>query len=109
MKIVTYKPKGEEFAGEVEINLPSVRQRLKYFRDCNFTEDESGAVSGLKNIEALCKMYDVAENHIGKITLKRGSVKYKDFSQMADDSSCDDICGDIVKIILEGSLGESSK
>ena len=106
MKQVTYKPK-EHFTGEVLINLPSARQRIRYIKECNFTFNNSGEVSVMDNIDAMDKMYDVAEKHVLKVNLKHSDgASYKSFKTMADDALCDDICQEIIGIVLQGKLGE---
>lgn len=106
MKKVTFKPK-KEFTGEVIVNLPSARQRIRYVKECNFQFNETGDVTTMNNIDAMDKMYDVAEKHVTKVNLKHESgTSFKSFNAMADDALCDDVCQSIIGIVLQGNLGE---
>ena len=107
MKKVTYKPKDELFKGEVEIHLPSARQRLRYLKECSFKANDEGAISTLENVDAMEAMFTVAEKHVKKVTLKHTEGgAYKTFKQMSEDAYCDDICQEIIQVVLEGKLGE---
>lgn len=108
MKKVTYTPKHEDFKGEIEISLPSARQRLRYVKECNFTFGNDGEVNVSSNIDALEKMYVIAEKHISKVDLKhRSGASFDNFNTMSEDSLCDEICEKIIGIVLQGSLGEA--
>jgi len=107
MKKLVYKPKDENFEGSLEIEVPSMRQRMKIFRDCRFKQNDDGEISGLENIEAMEKMYEIAEKFVKKVNIKHSSgSSFKSFKAMSEDSDCDDICQNIIKFVLEGSLGE---
>jgi hypothetical protein len=106
MKKVTFKPK-KDFTGQVEISLPSARQRIRYVKECNFKFNSDGEVSVMDNIDAMEKMYEIAEKHVTKVNLKHeDGASFKDFNKMADDSLCDDVCQSIIGVVLQGSLGE---
>ena len=106
MKQVTFKPE-KDFTGEVVVNLPSARQRIRYVKECNFKFNNDGEVSVMDNIDALDKMYDIAEKHVNKVTLKhKDGASFKSFKAMADDALCDDVCQSIISIVLQGNLGE---
>ena len=107
MKKLVYKPKEDDFEGSIEIVVPSMRQRMKIFRECRFKQNAEGEISGMDNLEAMEKMYEIAEDFVKKVNIKHKSgSSFKSFKAMSEDSDCDDICQNIIKFVLEGSLGE---
>jgi hypothetical protein len=107
MKKAIYKPKDDSFTGQVEIILPSARQRLRYIKECGFVAD-GGEMTSASNMDAMESMYQITAKHVSKITLKRvGGTVYKSFDKMTEDAYCDEICDELVKVVLEGKLGEA--
>ncbi len=96
----------KDFEGELVIKLPSARQRIRYIKECNFSFEDS-KLNVSNNLEAMEKMYVIANSHIEKVDLKHkeGTV-FKDWESMTEDSDCDDLCEKIIGCILQGSLGE---
>lgn len=108
MKQIVYKPKDENFRGEIIVKIPSLRTRLRYVKEANFKFNEDGEVSSMSNIDAMETMYTLSEKHIVSVNLVyKEDLKFKTFKDMSDDSCCDDICQDIIKIIMEGALGNA--
>ena len=105
MKSLEYKPK-EPFTGSIKIKSPSTRQRLKMVKECNFKIDENGDVTSNDNIDSMLKMYEIASDYISNVNIKHedGSA-FKSWDKMADDSLCDDLCQEVIQVVMGGSLG----
>ena len=106
MRVIVYKCK-DGFDGTLNIELPSRRNRLGVFKKhmAGISEGKD-TEAGLSLYDELYSMADKCVKNV-KVSHKESGGKYKSFSQMSNDSLCDDICEDVIKVLMDGEkVGE---
>ena len=91
--------------GEIIINPPLLKQRLKYIKECNFKTNDKGEVEvGTDTYDAIIKMIDIAEAHVEAVDVKvvESGRTYKTFLEMQADQACDEAVQYIASLILQG-------
>lgn len=114
MKQIIYKPE-KDFEGEIVIGLPSVRQRMMYFKEISTSLDARGKLKANKekdSLKLMQKSFDILEKHIVSVDIKHieSGQEFKSFNDMADDSLCDElILTNCIGVIVHGEVGEPSR
>ena len=105
MKVVIYQAK-DDFEGTANIELPSRKNRVKlYLKHLGDVANSDNDLGGARMYEEL---YDIAAKVVKKVKIKhKDGQSFKSFSEMSEDSLCDDLCEDIIKLLMDGEkLGE---
>jgi hypothetical protein len=104
LKTVVYKAKGD-FEGTASVEIPSRKNRVKLYLK-HLGETATG--SELGGASLYDELYTVAEKAVTEVKIKNKDGKaYKSFAAMSEDSLCDDVCEDIIKLLMDGEqLGE---
>jgi hypothetical protein len=109
MREISYDlKKYKDITGELILEIPSYRERLKMIKECNFQTDSKGQVviSG-EGIDSFIKLLDVTEKYFKKIDVVCGEIKAKTFSELEGSPEFDSLINDCAAFILNaGKLGK---
>jgi hypothetical protein len=112
--VVNFKVEKLGFVGEVKIDMPKYPQRIRMFKDLNFStsKDEDGKIvistdgdNVMKNAEAFATMIEKSEPHIKEVSVKHieSETEYKSYDDLLSDSKCDILINDIVNFVFSGN------
>ena len=112
--VVDFKVNKLGFEGVVKIEMPKYPQRIRLFKDLNFstTKDEDGKITistdgenVMKNAEAFATMIEKSEQFIKEVALKHleSGNEYNSFDALISDNKCDILVNDIVNFVFSGN------
>jgi len=100
--------KHKKIKGELTLQIPPYRERLKMIKDCNFQIDDEGKVKvGMDSVECMINLINITEPFFHKLDLKMGDVHVKSLQEAECYSEFDGIITEAASSILNaGKLGK---
>lgn len=95
-------------SGELILEVPGYRERLRIMKECNLqVNDKGNATLNTGAIDNLINVLDVTEKYFKKINIKYGEITAKTFSELEDYPEFVDLINDAAGFILHaGKLGK---
>ena len=100
--------KYDDIEGEIELALPTYRQRLRMLKQCNVqVDDEGNATLGSDSLDMMLKMIDLSVQYYQKVDVQHGDIKAESFEELEGYRCFDKLIADIANFLLQaGQLGE---
>lgn len=100
--------KYKDIKGELILEIPKYRDKLKLIKECNFKVSNEGTVNiSADAIDSMIKLIDMTEKYFKKINLKCGKIEVKNFEDMESHPEFDSLISEAATAILNsGRLGK---
>ncbi len=96
------------YSGKVKIKLPKYLERNKLLREINFKSSKEGEVGLSDNIGSLDKLYDVCNEYVLKLDVRKGKKPFHKLDELEYDEDFSSFVTEVGMTIVRGvNLGNA--